>query len=142
VAAPWKAPEAVALDGQTLQTYLDEHSATPRLQEVAATVLRAVFGAEARELSVLVTLFFTAASGDPEHPGTFQRNFDTRGGAQAERFVGGSQLLPLKLAAQLGGRVMLSSPVRSITQTWTARSAPRSGPRLRRSPSCSGRAGG
>jgi monoamine oxidase len=116
VDAPWTAPNASALDGQTLQSYLDDESASPRLQQVTAAALRAIFAAEARELSMLFTLFYTAASGDKDHPGTFQRNFNTRAGAQASRLIGGSQIVPLTLAAQLGARVELSSPVRSITQ--------------------------
>ena len=116
VDAPWTAPNATALDGQTLQGYLDDQSASPRLQQVTAAALRAIFAAEARELSMLFALFYTAASGDKDHPGTFQRNFNTRAGAQASRLIGGSQIVPLTLAAQLGARVVLSSPVRSITQ--------------------------
>ena len=51
-----------------------------------------IFGAEPRELSLLFALFYIAASGDPKHPGTFERNFNTRGGAQMSGgFVGGSQ---------------------------------------------------
>jgi monoamine oxidase len=116
VSAPWDAPGAVALDGETLQSWLDGRAAGVRLQQVTAAVLRAVFGAEARELSLLFTLFFIAASGDPTHPGSFERNFNTRGGAQAQRLVGGSQLLAIRLATELDGLVVLGSPVRSITQ--------------------------
>src|SRR5581483_6965363 len=47
---------------------------------------------------------------------TFERNFDTRGGAQQSRFAGGSQVIAQKIAAQLGSRVALGSPVRRITQ--------------------------
>ncbi|MHB1834826.1 MAG: flavin monoamine oxidase family protein [Solirubrobacteraceae bacterium] len=114
VDAPWSAAAAAALDGQTLQTYMDSQAAPARLQQLSAAALRAVFGAEARELSMLFTLFYIAASGDPRHPGTFQRNFDTRGGAQASRIQGGSQALPDAIAARLGARVVLSSPVRAI----------------------------
>ncbi len=116
VNAPWTASNAAALDGQTVQTYLDEHNATERFQELTAAALRPIFGAEPRELSLLFALFYIAASGDAQNPGTFERNFNTRGGAQANRFVGGSQLLPIKVAAQLGHRVVLDSPVRRIVQ--------------------------
>jgi monoamine oxidase len=78
---------------------------------------RPIFGAEPRELSLLFTLFYIASSGDETHPGTFERNFDTRGGAQQSRFIGGSQLIALKVAAELGSRVVLSSPVQKIEQT-------------------------
>jgi monoamine oxidase len=116
VGAPWTAPIAAALDGQTVQTYLNEHDATERFQELTAAALRPIFGAEPRELSLLFALFYIAASGDAQNPGTFERNFNTRGGAQANRFVGGSQLLAIKAAAQLGHRVVLDSPVRRIVQ--------------------------
>jgi monoamine oxidase len=116
VQRPWDAPNAALLDGQTLSTYLTDHSAPPRLRNLTAAALRAIYGAEPREVSLLFALFYIAASGDPEHPGTFQRNFNTRGGAQQDRFVGGSQRLPLKLAARLGDAVLLGAPVRGIEQ--------------------------
>jgi monoamine oxidase len=116
VNAPWTAPNAAVLDGQTMQTYLNEHNATERFQELTAAALRPIFGAEPRELSLLFALFYIAASGDAQTPGTFERNFNTRGGAQANRFVGGSQLLPIKVAAQLDHPVVLDSPVRRIVQ--------------------------
>ena len=117
VSKPWDAPNAVGLDGQTLAGFLIEHSATSRLRNLVAAALRAIFGAEARELSVLFAMFFTAASGDATHPGTFQRNFNTPGGAQQDRLVGGSQRLPLELAKRLGDVIRLRTPVRSIAQT-------------------------
>ena len=117
---PWDAPGAAELDSVTLATYLEQQNASPRFKQVTAAALRAQFGAEARELSLLFALFYTAASGDRHHPGTFQRNFDTRGGAQAQRLVGGSQLLAIKLARRLAGDVVLESPVRRIVQEGSA----------------------
>ncbi len=61
-------------------------------------------------------LFYIASSGNEKNPGTFERNFDTRGGAQQNRFIGGSQTIALKIAKQLGTRVQLSTPVRRIIQ--------------------------
>ncbi len=49
--------------------------------------------------------------------GTFERNFNTRGGAQESRFVGGSQEICFRVAKGLGRRVILRSPVRRIVQT-------------------------
>ncbi len=117
VERPWAAPDAETLDGQTFASYLAAQDAPPRLVQVTSAALRAIFGAEPREISLLFALFYIAASGDATHPGTFQRNFNTRGGAQQSRLVGGSGQLPLRLAAQLGSRVLLGSPVRSIAQT-------------------------
>jgi monoamine oxidase len=117
VAAPWTATNAKAWDGQTVETWIGTQPASLRFRELVGAALRPVFGAEARELSLLSVLFFTAASGDAKHPGTFQRNFNTRGGAQMSRFVGGSQVIASKVAAQLGDRVILNSAVRRITQS-------------------------
>ncbi len=114
---PWDAPNAAALDGQTLAAYITAQGASPELVELTASATRPIFGAEPRELSMLFVLFYIAASGDATHPGTFQRNFDTRGGAQQDRFVGGSARIPLALAAALGPRVVLEAPVRRIEQT-------------------------
>jgi monoamine oxidase len=61
-------------------------------------------------------LFYIAASGDETHPGTFERNFNTRDGAQMFRFEGGSQRIAIELAKRLGKRVKLKRPVRRIDQ--------------------------
>jgi monoamine oxidase len=116
VDAPWTAASAPAWDGQTLESFIDDHGPTPRFSELVAVATRAIFGAEPRELSLLFVLFYIAASGDRTHPGTFQRNFNTRGGAQMSRFVGGSQVIAQKLAARLAERLALGSPVRRIVQ--------------------------
>jgi monoamine oxidase len=61
-------------------------------------------------------LFYIAASGNEQNPGTFERNFDTRGGAQQSRFIGGSQEIAIRVAAALGDQVVLNSPVSRIVQ--------------------------
>ena len=116
VDAPWKAPNAAKWDGTTLESFLDSHNPTKRFTDLVAASTRPIFGAEPRELSLLFVLFYIAASGNEKHPGTFERNFDTRGGAQMWRFVGGSQKIALRMADQLGPRVLLGSPVRRIVQ--------------------------
>jgi monoamine oxidase len=116
VSAPWQAPSAGSWDGQTLETWLQGHSVTKRFLDLTAAATRPIFGAEPRELSLLFVLFYIASSGDERNPGTFERNFDTRDGAQMWRLVGGSQVIALKIAASLGRRVVLSSPVRRIAQ--------------------------
>jgi monoamine oxidase len=120
VNAPWKAPNAAEWDGQTLESWINSAVAvTPRFREVLPLATRPIFGAEPRELSLLFVLFYTASSGSASHPGTFERNFNTRGGAQMSRFIGGSQVIALKIARALGRRVVLGSPVRRITQNRT-----------------------
>jgi monoamine oxidase len=116
VDAPWEASSASSWDGQTLQSWVDANSATPRFQALVPAATRPIFGAEPGELSLLFVLFYIAASGDEQNPGTFERNFDTRNGAQQSRFVGGSQEIAIRVAAALGDRVVLGSPVSRIVQ--------------------------
>ncbi len=119
VDAPWTAPNAADWDSQTLYTWLKNNSASPQFMGVAAAATEAIFGSEPRDVSLLFTLFYIAASGNESTPGTFERNFNTRGGGQQQRYVGGSQLVPLAMANALGRRVRLNSPVRRIEQTRT-----------------------
>ena len=116
VNAPWDAPNAASWDSQTLQSWIDQNSFSERFKRIVPVATRPIFGTEPRELSLLFTLFYIAASGDENNVGTFERNFNTRDGAQMYRFVGGSQLLCLKLAERLGRRVVLRSPVGRIVQ--------------------------
>ncbi|MBI2244994.1 MAG: FAD-dependent oxidoreductase, partial [Nocardioides sp.] len=74
------------------------------------------FGADPNELSLLYVLWYVACSGNERNVGTFSRNSDTANGAQERRFVGGSQLVPLRLARRLGDVVALRAPVRRIEQ--------------------------
>ena len=116
VDAPWAAADAAEWDSQTLEAYINENSVTPRFRALVPLATRPIFGAEPRELSLLYVLFYIAASGNEQHPGTFERNFNTRNGAQMWRFEGGSQVICERLAKKLGRRVVLDSPVRRIVQ--------------------------
>ena len=116
VDAPWTAARAAEWDGQTLQQWINDNSVTERFRRIVSTATRPIFGAEPSELSLLFTLFYIAASGNEQNPGTFERNFNTRDGAQMFRFDGGSQRIAFALAEELGRRVVLRSPVRRIVQ--------------------------
>jgi monoamine oxidase len=113
---PWTAQNADDLDRQTFETWLREHTATERFRDLARFAVRSVMGAEADELSLLFTLFYIAAAGNEQTPGTFERLFSTRNGSNQDRLHGGSQRIALGLAKNLGGRVRLGHPVRRITQ--------------------------
>ena len=117
VDSPWTSPNAVEWDSQTLDTWIRNNTVSPQIRGVASAATEAIFGAEPREISLLFTLFYIASSGNETNPGTFERNFNTRGGGQQQRYVGGSQLIPLKMAQALGRRVRLNSPVQRIVQT-------------------------
>jgi monoamine oxidase len=116
VNAPWNAASADDWDQQTLESWVRANSANPQFRKLVSAATRPIFGAEPRELSLLFVLFYIAASGNEQNAGTFERNFNTRGGAQMWRFIGGSQLLCQKVAQRLGTRVVLGSPVQRIVQ--------------------------
>ena len=108
--APWTAPHASATDGQTFETWLRRNAVTSGGRALLGLAAQAVLACEPADISLLHVLFY-AHSG-----GSFQRLIDTTGGAQQDRFVGGSQLIAERVAAGLGdGVVQLSSPVRRIT---------------------------
>jgi monoamine oxidase len=116
VDAPWQAASAADWDQQTLESWVRANSANPQFRKIVSVATRPIFGAEPRELSLLFVLFYIAASGNEQNAGTFERNFNTRDGAQMWRFVGGTQLLCQKVARRLGTRVVLGSPVDRIVQ--------------------------
>ena len=119
VDAPWTAPNAAEWDRQTLDTWLRANtSGSDEFMAVVSAATEAIFGCEPRELSLLYTLFYIAASGNEQNPGTFERNFNTAGGAQEQ---------PLRRAARSRSRCdgrarsaaasCSNAPVRSIAQT-------------------------
>jgi monoamine oxidase len=115
VDAPWRAVRAGEWDRQTLESWLRANTTgSKRFRDLSTAAIRAIFAAEPREISLLFALFFIAASGDERNPGTFERNFSTRNGAQQDRIAGGAQAIALALARPLGRRVVLRSPVRRI----------------------------
>jgi monoamine oxidase len=116
VDAPWDAAKALEYDGQTLETWIKDNSKTERYRSVVPLATRPIFGTEPRDLSLLFVLFYIAASGDETHPGTFERNFNTRDGAQMFRLQGTSGRVVERLAKRLGKRLLLRQPVRRITQ--------------------------
>ncbi len=114
---PWNAANAAQWDSQNFQEFIDANVISPRLKKLVSVFTQAALGAEPREFSLLFTLFYIAAAGNESTPGTIERLFDTPGGAQESRFIGGSQLVPIRVAQQLGKRVMLKRPVHSIVQS-------------------------
>ncbi|WP_405584237.1 flavin monoamine oxidase family protein [Streptomyces sp. NBC_01092] len=117
VDAPWTAAKADEWDRQTFETWLRANAVIPSAKFLFDVACTSIFSAEPRELSFLFVLFYIAAAGNTSHPGTLERLTETAGGAQELRFVGGSQLVPVKLAATLGDRVVPNAPVRTIARS-------------------------
>lgn len=117
VDAPWSHPDAREWDSMTLGDWVRSNAVnSPAILALLSNWTQPGFGADPDELSFLFTLHYVACSGDEQHVGTFERNSDTVGGAQERRFVGGSQLIPIRLARQLGDRVALDAACRRIVQ--------------------------
>lgn len=111
VDAPWNAPNAAAWDAQTFDTWMRDRSLTAEAHELVTLAIASVFSAEPRDLSLLyVLLYIATAAGD------FNLLIDTAGGAQERRVVGGSQLISIRMAKQLGKAVRLRQAVRTIRQ--------------------------
>jgi monoamine oxidase len=107
---PWKARRASAWDGQTVETWIRRNLRTRLAREMLRLGVRAVFAAEAADLSLLHFLFYS-------HSGGFLDSlFNVKDGAQEQRVVGGTQLIAGEMAAQLGDSVTLSAPVVRISQ--------------------------
>ncbi|MGN6607916.1 MAG: flavin monoamine oxidase family protein [Jatrophihabitans sp.] len=120
VQRPWASPDAATYDAMTLTTWVQQHSVNSAgVLAILAPFLEALLGAEAGDVSMLAVLAYVAAAGDSSNVGTLERLFDVRGGAQQSRIVGGSQVVAQKVAAALGTRVRLGTPVREIRQTAT-----------------------
>jgi monoamine oxidase len=113
--APWEAERAAAWDGQTYWSWIRRNVASPAARELFRMSTQAVWACEAEDVSFLHVLFYGHSAGG------FDDLIGTDGGAQQDRFVGGSQRLALGLAEGLGDAVRLSSPVRALA--WDAEGA-------------------
>jgi monoamine oxidase len=106
---PWMAPRAAAWDGQTFATWVGRNTRTEGARRLFELATEAVWAAEPGDVSLLHVLFYTHSGGG------FNALVGTGGGAQQDRFHGGSQRLALLMAAALGPeRVRLGAPVRLI----------------------------
>jgi monoamine oxidase len=108
--APWTAPRARGQDAQTFATWIRRNTATRGARTLLALAAEAVFACEPGDVSLLHVLFYSRAGG------SFQNLIATTGGAQQDRFAGGSHLIAERLAARLGDEIIrLGAPVSSIT---------------------------
>jgi monoamine oxidase len=107
---PWLTPGAAELDGQTWESWIRRNLRTAAGRAYFHVACEAVWAAEPGDLSLLHALFYTHSNADL---GTL---LATDRGAQQDRVTGGSVLVARAMAAELGDRVVLGSPVRRIEQ--------------------------
>jgi len=106
---PWEAPKAREWDSMTARTWQARHLRTPGAQEMLELGIEAVWAAEPEDFSLLHMLFYIHSAG------SLEMLFGTEGGAQQDRFVGGSQLIAQRLAERLGAQAVVhNAPVRLI----------------------------
>ncbi len=108
--APWTAPRAAEWDGQTFETWIAANVPVPGARAWLRVVSAAIFAAEPHDLSLLHVLFYSRSSGG------WYPLVETTGGAQERRFHGGAQQISIRVAQELGERVLLNAPVYAIEQ--------------------------
>ena len=108
---PWGAPSAADWDGQTFATWLRRNTRSRAARTLFELATEAVWAAEPADVSLLHVLFYTHSGGG------FNTLLGTGGGAQQDRFHGGSQRIALLMAEALGDAVRLGAPVREISQS-------------------------
>lgn len=114
VDAPWTAPSAQEWDSITFRTWLESQNASEEVMQMFSG-FSDLWGSETRDLSLLYAVFYIAAAGDVDHPGTLGRLLGIPDAAQELRFVIGAQSLAIRMADALGDQLILSAPVREIT---------------------------
>ena len=107
VEAPWTAPRADEWDRITVGQWYDSQGLSPVAHSARDLHGRHLGDADGRGL--------TAVPGERGRlRGDRRSACRVRGRAQTKRFVGGTSLIPLRLAATLGDRIVLNSPVLTI----------------------------
>jgi monoamine oxidase len=106
--APWAAPRAERLDSQTFWSWMRRNVYTRGGRAMLEIAVEAVWAAQPRDLSLLHVLFYMRSGGG------LDSLLGVEGGAQQDRFAGGSQLISMRMAEELGHAVRLESPVRRI----------------------------
>jgi monoamine oxidase len=109
---PMKAPDAQALDAQSLAAYLEDNVRTRRARAMLGLATEMIFAVEPRELSLLYFLHYAHAGEG------LQRLCEIEHGAQERRFTTGAQSIAGRLAAQVPD-LRLEHAVRAVEQDAT-----------------------
>ena len=105
---PWKSEGAGELDATSVAAWMDRKMRSAKARRLMRVAGRTIWGAEPEELSLLHLAFYLRSAG------SFEMLTDVQGGAQQDRFEGGSQLVAIRAAEELGDRVVLGAPARRI----------------------------
>jgi monoamine oxidase len=105
---PWTSPIAEILDSKTLEEWLRYVHANASTRDLMAIVARVTWGCEPGDVSMLHAVRYVKAAGG------LGRMLDVEGGAQQDHFPGGTQQIAVRLAEELGQRVVLNAVVHTI----------------------------
>lgn len=111
LAEPWTAPGAYQLDAQSLDGWLRSVHAGASTRDLMAIMSRVTWGCEPDEVSMLHAVRYVKAAGG------IGPMLDVEGGAQQDRFPGGTQQIAERMAADLGDRVRLGTVVTRIERS-------------------------
>ncbi len=107
---PWASERAAEWDGQTLEAWKRAHTQSEGARFYFDLAVESLYACEPRDVSLLGVLSDVASSGG------FGGLFEIEASAEEHRLLGGAQELSDRMARGLEGRVVLSSPVRRISQ--------------------------
>ncbi len=103
---PWTADPS--LDALSLAQWLESIRAGAAARSLMAIASRVTWGCEPDQVSMLHAVRYLKAAGGMD------RMLDTSGGAQQDRFPGGTQQIAVRIADELGPRLLLNAPVRRV----------------------------
>lgn len=106
--APWSARRAREWDGETLESWKRRRVTSRSAAFWFDLAVQSLYACEPADLSVLGVLSDIAASG------SFDGLFQIEASVEEDRFVGGAQEICVRLAEELGERVILDAPVRRV----------------------------
>jgi monoamine oxidase len=107
--APWTAAKAARWDSETFASWMRRRVRTRVARDILRLAIIGVWAAEPEDVSLLHVLFYIRSAG------SLELLTDAEGGAQQDRVVGGTQLISIRMAEELGdGVVELEAPVRVI----------------------------
>ncbi|MCV7150354.1 flavin monoamine oxidase family protein [Mycolicibacterium pyrenivorans] len=108
VAEPWTSPIAADLDAISLDQWLRSVHAGASTRDLMAIMARVTWGCEPDAVSMLHAVRYVKAAGG------LGRMLDVEGGAQQDRFPAGTQQIAVRMADELGDRVVLGAAVTGI----------------------------
>ncbi len=107
---PWTSTIADELDAISLDEWLRSVHAGASTRDLMTIMARVTWGAEPDAVSMLHAVRYVKSAGG------LNCMLDVEGGAQQDRFLAGTQQIAVRMAAELGDRVVLDAPVRVITR--------------------------